>query len=104
MILGIREAVKTSVLKNNETNYATNYGTALATGILGVLISTIGVLLYIEFIEPEFLQEMNDNFLIGGDLSLYEVVFSLFVEGLASVIVGSLMVMQFYKNHGKSEA
>lgn len=103
VILGIRETVKTNVVKNNITNYATNFGSAFSTGALGVILSTLGVLVYIEFINPEFLSKMNDNFLIGGNLSLYEIIFTLIIEGLASTIVGSLIVMQFFKNHGKSE-
>lgn len=103
VILGIRNAVKTSISKNNETNYATNYGIAFGTSALGVLISSLAVLLYIELINPDFLAAMNQSFLIGGDLTVYEVVFTLVIEGLASSIVGSLIVMQFFKNHGASK-
>lgn len=99
VIVGIRQAVKTSIENNNETNYATNYGIAFGTSALGVLFSTIGVLIYVSLINPNFLNELNNSFLIGGNLSIYELVFTLIIEGLASSIVGSLMVMQFFKNH-----
>jgi putative Mn2+ efflux pump MntP len=84
---------------HNETNYATNYGIAFGTSALGVIFSTIGVLIYVSLINPNFLNELNNSFLIGGNLSIYELVFTLIIEGLASSIVGSLMVMQFFKNH-----
>ncbi|WP_026777407.1 DUF4199 domain-containing protein [Polaribacter sp. Hel_I_88] len=103
VILGIRQAVKESIAKNGVTNYGLNFGSAFATGALSVLISSVGVLLYIEFISPEFLDLMNNNFLIGGDLDVFEVFFSLMIEGLASSIVGALIVMQFFKNHDKSD-
>ena len=45
VIVGIRQAVKTSIENNNETNYATNYGIAFGTSALGVIFSTIGVLI-----------------------------------------------------------
>lgn len=103
VILGIRQAVKTNIDINNETNYATNYGVAFATSALGVLFSTLGVLVYVTLINPSFLGDLENSFLIGGSsLTVYELVFTLIVEGLASSIVGSLMVMQFFKNHGSS--
>jgi hypothetical protein len=103
VLVGIREAVKTNVFKNKETSYAQNAGVAFGTSILGVLLSTIGVVIYIEFINPDFLEAMNNSFLIGGNLSIYELAFTLVIEGLASSVVGSLIVMQFYKNHNKEQ-
>lgn len=103
VLIGIRQAVKTNVEVNNVTGYAKNAGVAFGTSIIGVLLSTLGVLIYIEFIEPEFLSTMNNSFLIGGDVSIFELLFTLVIEGIASSVVGSLIVMQFYKNHGKSE-
>lgn len=103
VLIGIRKAVKTNIETNNMTGYANNAGVAFGTSIIGVLLSTLGVLVYIEFINPEFLSTMNNSFLIGGDLSIYELLFTLVIEGIASSVVGSLIVMQFYKNHGKSD-
>jgi hypothetical protein len=103
VLVGIRQAVKTNVEVNNVTGYAKNAGVAFGTSIIGVLLSTLGVLIYIEFIDPEFLSTMNNSFLIGGDVSIFELLFTLVIEGIASSVVGSLIVMQFYKNHGKSE-
>lgn len=103
VILGIRQTVKESIAQNGVTNYGLNFGSAFATGALSVLISSIGVLLYIELISPEFLDKMNNNFLIGGDLTVFEVFFSLVIEGLASSIIGSLIVMQFFKNYSKDD-
>ena len=46
---------------------------------------------------------MNQSFLIGGDTSLFELAFTLVIEGLASSIVSTLIVMQFFKNHSKED-
>ncbi|MGY8910714.1 MAG: hypothetical protein ACKVIG_12750, partial [Flavobacteriales bacterium] len=56
-----------------------------------------------EFINPEFLEVMNQSFLIGGDTSLFELAFTLVIEGLASSIISTLIVMQFFKNHSKED-
>ena len=103
VILGIRNAIKTNVFKNKETNHAKNFGVGLGAAALGVLFSTIGVIIYIEFINPEFLNVMNNSFLIGGDTSLFELAFTLVVEGIATSVVSTLIVMQFFKNHEKED-
>ena len=89
---------------NKETNYLTNLGLGLQTSALAVIFSILGVIGYISFINPDFISIMNNSFLIGGNLSLAEIVITLVIEGMASSFVGSFIVMQFYKNHDKVTA
>ncbi|AOW16738.1 hypothetical protein LPB03_04325 [Polaribacter vadi] len=103
VIIGIRQAIKENIYVNKETNHAKNFATGFASAALAVILSTIGVVIYIEFINPEFLEVMNQSFLIGGDTSLFELAFTLVIEGLASSIVSTLIVMQFFKNHSKED-
>ncbi len=99
VIIGIRQAIKTNIYGNKVTNHGKNFVTGFASAALAVILSTIGVVFYIEFINPEFLEVMNQSFLIGGDTSLFELAFTLVIEGLATSIVSTLIVMQFFKNH-----
>lgn len=101
VIVGIRNAVFTNITKNNETNYINNLGVGLQTSAAAVILSIIGVIGYVEFINPEFLLTMDNSFLISGNLSLPELFITLLIEGMASTFVGSFMVMMFYKNHDK---
>ncbi|PQJ78851.1 hypothetical protein [Polaribacter porphyrae] len=101
VVVGIRQAIKTNIEFNHDTNYIANLGIGLQTGAAAVIFSIIGVIGYIEFINPEFLLTMNKSFLIGGNLSLAEVFITLLIEGMASSFIGSFIVMQFYKNHDK---
>ena len=103
IIIGIRQAIKENIYVHKETNHAKNFATGFASAALAVILSTIGVVIYIEFINPEFLEVMNQSFLIGGDTSLFELAFTLVIEGLASSIVSTLIVMQFFKNHSKED-
>ena len=103
VIIGIRQAIKANIYEYKETNYAKNFATGFASAAVAVILSTIGVVLYIEFIEPEFLEIMNQSFLIGGDTSLFGLAFTLVIEGLATSIVSTLIVMQFFKNHKKED-
>ncbi|MDX6747143.1 hypothetical protein SHK09_10105 [Polaribacter sp. PL03] len=101
VLFGIHLAIKESVFKNKETKYTTNLGIGIRTSALAVLLSIIGVVVYIQFINPDFLNVMNNSFLIGGDLSLPEIIITLVIEGMASSFIGSFIMMQFYKNHNK---
>jgi hypothetical protein len=102
VVYGTRQAIITNINVNEETNYITNLGLGLQTSAVSVLLCTAGVIGYIEFINPEFLSVMNGSFLIGGsNLSLAEVFISLLIEGMASSLISSFIVMMFYKNHDK---
>lgn len=101
VVFGIRQVIKTNIEKNHVTNYITNLGLGLQTAAFAVILSIVGVLGYVELINPEFLAVMNKSFLIGGNLTLAEISISLLIEGMASSFIGSFVVMIFYKNHDK---
>lgn len=104
VVIGIQQAIKTNIEVNKDTNYITNLGLGLQTSATAVIMSIIGVITYIEIINPEFLSVMNNSFLIGGDLSIAEIFITLLIEGMASAFVGSFIIMIFYKNHDKIKA
>ena len=101
VFVGVRRSILTNININKETNYITNLGLGLQTSAIAVIFSIIGVIGYIEFINPEFLTIMNGSFLIGGNLSIAEIFISLLIEGMASSLIASFVVMMFYKNHDK---
>ena len=103
VLIGIHEAIKASVITNKETNYTTNLGIGIATSALAVVISVIAIIFYVQVINPEFFPTLQSSFLIGGELSMAEIIFTLVIEGMASSVVGSFIIMQFYKNHDKKE-
>lgn len=102
VIFGVRRAIKLNILKNQETRYTTNLGIGIQTSALAVLISILGVIGYTYFIHPEFLDIMKRSFLFGGSkISLGAIFFTLLIEGMASSVIGSFIIMQFFKNHNK---
>lgn len=101
VFFGVQNAIRESIIKNKETSYINNFGTGIRTSAIAVLLSITGVIVYIEIINPNFLAVMNNSFLIGGNLSLAEVVITLFIEGMASSIISAFTIMQLYKNPEK---
>jgi len=101
VLFGIRQAIKVNIEQNKETDYLSNLGLGLQTSALAVILSIAGVMVYVEFIDRQFIEAMNNSFLIAGDLDKAEIFITLLIEGMASSFIGSFMVMQFYKNHDK---
>ncbi|WP_298763588.1 hypothetical protein [uncultured Polaribacter sp.] len=101
VFFGVQNAIKESVLKNEETSYINNLGIGIRTAVIAVLLSITGVIFYIELMNPNFLAVMNNSFLIGGNLSLAEVVITLLIEGMASSVISAFTIMQLYKNPEK---
>lgn len=103
VLIGIHQAIKTNIYTNKVTAFTTNLGVGIQTSALAVALSIIGVVVYLEVINPDFMQVIQNSFLIAGDLSLPEIVLTLVIEGFASSVIGSFIVMQFYKNHDKED-
>jgi len=103
VLIGIHQAIKTSIFTNKETKYTTNLGIGIQTSALAVALSIIGVIFYVEVINPDFFTTLQNSFLIGGELSIAEIVLTLVIEGFASSVIGSFIIMQFYKNHDKED-
>lgn len=103
VLFGIYLSIKENIFKNKEAQYIVNLGVGVKTAVLAVFLSVIGFLIYTKFIAPNFISVMDDSFLIGGDSSLAEIVFTLLLEGMATSFIGSFIIMQFYKNHNKKE-
>lgn len=103
VLIGINAAIRTNIYVNKETAYGTNFGIGVVTSAIAVALSVIGVIIYTEFINPPFFEVLKNSFLIGGDLSMAEIIFTLVIEGMASSVVGSFIIMQFYKNHDKKK-
>ncbi len=92
-------AIKENVTKNKELGYFNNFGVGIQTSILAVIISIIGLILYIEVIDPNFFSVLKDTFLIAGKPSIQEFTMTLFIEGIASSVISSFTIMQYYKNY-----
>ncbi|PQJ82269.1 hypothetical protein [Polaribacter glomeratus] len=103
VLIGIHQAIKTNIYTNKVTAFTTNLGVGIQTSALAVALSIVGVVVYLEVINPDFMQVIQNSFLIAGDLSLPEIVLTLVIEGFASSVIGSFIVMQFYKNHDKED-
>ncbi len=99
VLWGINRAIKTNMDTNKESLYLNNFSVGIGTSVLAVGLSIIGLIIYVDFINPSFMTVLEDSAFWGQNLSLGLVVFALAIEGIASSVICSFILMQYYKNY-----
>lgn len=98
VLWGINRAIKTNINVNKETFYLNNLSVGIGTSILAVGLTVLGLIIYVDYIDNSFLSVLEDSFFWGSNLTLPLVVFALLIEGVASSVICSFILMQYYKN------
>ncbi len=78
-------------------NYFKGLGIGVLTALIASSIFTAFGILYLEVINPSFMQELKANEPLGFYLNPYLATFQIFIEGTASGFSISYAVMQFLK-------
>ncbi|CAA0180712.1 conserved membrane hypothetical protein [Tenacibaculum maritimum] len=102
VLWGINSAIKQNIHFNNEDIYINNLFIGASTAILAVGLSILGLTIYISLISPSFIEILEGSFLWSNNLSLPLLIFALSIEGIASSVVCSFILMQYYKNYKPS--
>lgn len=103
VLWGINNALKSNINLNHDNSYINNFSVGFATSVIGVSLIILGLMIYISFIDSSFITVLENSAFWGKDLNLSMVVFALAIEGIASSIVCSFILMQYYKNYKVSE-
>lgn len=101
---GINNAIKSNIIHNGETLYVRNLAVGIGTSALAVGITVVGLIIYVSFIDPEFLEVIKESFIWTGNITLPLFVFALLIEGIASSVISSFILMQYYKNYKPQKA
>ena len=96
---GINSAIGLNIKNQNQADYLSNFSLAITTAATALVMVCISLVIYLEFIDPSFLQVVEDSgfFMPSNNLSVLEMVFGIAVEGFASSVIASLILMQFWK-------
>lgn len=100
---GINNAIKSNIIQNGETLYVRNLAVGIGTSALAVGITVVGLIVYVSFINPAFIEVIRESFLWTGNITLPLLVFALLIEGIASSVICSFILMQYYKNYKPHE-
>jgi hypothetical protein len=97
IIYGLNKTIRYN-LKKNKKGFVDNLISSGLTGIIGVFLGIVGLILYINFKGgTQYLNHLSEAFLFGGNPSIAEYAFALFIEGIASVIVVTFVNIQYWK-------
>ena len=99
VLWGVNSAIKTNIHENNEFLYVRNLAIGIGTAAIAVGMSIIGLILYVNFIDAGLIGTIQESFLWTGDLTMSLISFALFIEGMASSVICSFILMQYYKNY-----
>lgn len=95
---GVYRTIKSN-FNENKFGYINNVVSAGFTAINGVIMSFIGLVLYIYANGGQsFLNSLSPGFLFSGNPTVTEYCFGLLFEGLASAIVIVFISMQYWRS------
>lgn len=97
VIYGLNLAIKTN-LKNDKVGYLPNLTSSALTGFIGIGLGIIGLVAYLKIRGGEqYMNQLSEAFLFGGEPSIAEYSFGLFIEGIASVLIVAFINMQYWR-------
>ncbi len=99
VVWGINNAIKWNIIKNKDTFYISNLFIGVSTSILAVGMLIISLITYVSLIDPSFINVLGNSSLWGSNLSLPLIVFAIAIEGIASSVICSFILMQYWKNY-----
>lgn len=104
VLYGINRAIKTNIIRNHESVHFSNFLLGIGTSIVAVALTIVSLIIYVDFIDPSFMNVLEKSSFWGQKLSLPLVVFALAIEGIASSVICSFILMQYYKNYKVSNS
>jgi len=98
MFGGVYLAIRNAKGKVDEFNYFKGLGTGLLTAIVASALFALFGFLYLQFINPDFLNSIRENEPFGIYINKYGACIQIFVEGTASGCLLSYASMQRLKD------
>lgn len=99
VVWGINSAIKTNIKKNKDTFYISNLFIGVSTSVIAVGMIIIGLITYVSLLDPSFINVLEKSFLWGSNLTLPLIIFAIAIEGIASSVICSFILMQYWKNY-----
>ncbi len=85
--------------KEGKTDYVSNLLSAGGTAITGVLLSVVGLVVYIYAQGGnDYIKNLSGEFLFGGSPTANEYAIGLFFEGIASSVIVVFIAMQLFRS------
>lgn len=82
---------------DNEFSYFAGLGAGIVMTVTAIIFFLVFLGAYVTYIDPKFMEVLEDSQMWGANLELFEIAFAIFVEGLASGLIISFAMMQYFK-------
>jgi uncharacterized membrane protein YcaP (DUF421 family) len=99
VVWGINSAIKQNLYKNHNNTYLTNLSIGFSTSFFALLAVAFSLIFYITFINNSLLHIMENSNIWGRNLTLGKVIFAILIEGLASSVICTFILMQYWKKY-----
>ncbi len=99
VIYGVNRTIRSN--HHDKINgYLTNLLSGFITAMVGLILGLIAFMIYVEYKGGDtYLETFKDSYIFGGgDPSLYQFCFGLFIEGAAASMIVSFAMMQYWKD------
>lgn len=95
---GIRRSLQMNI-KEGISGFGTNLLSLVSTGLLGIILSVIGLYSYIYIRGGQsYLNSISEGYIFTKNPSVTEYTIGLLFEGIASLVILVFLVMQFWKS------
>lgn len=85
-------------LSAGKLGFYQNMFSCFLAGFIGIFLGILGLILYLNFKGGEdYVKNLSKSFLLGGNLSIIQYSFALFMEGIASILIVSYMNVQYWR-------
>jgi hypothetical protein len=85
--------------KQGKKGYLENLIAGFKTGILGIVLGIIGLIIFVYIKGGEsYLDKLSDTFFFVGKNNIVKYCAVLLFEGIASSLIGSFVLMQYWKD------
>jgi len=84
--------------EDTEDNYVSSFLSLLVANGITMIASVVSFTIYVKFIDPSFLSQVKGGVLFAQGFTLDHAIVSILMEGGASALVISFVLMQYWKN------
>lgn len=87
-----------NLIEKSDLSYLANYRSIFVANAIAIILSSIGLFLYLTFLDTQYLSVLEKGLLFGNHLDVSQIIGAVFIEGMASSVIVAFGVMQYWKN------
>lgn len=87
-----------NVHEQEHNDYLGGLASLFVANVFTVVLVSLSFMLYVKVVDHEFLQHFESGILWAKNITLFQAMIALFLEGIAGSIIVSFGIMQYWKN------